>query len=637
VFNPISFKEFVQRQNMGVEQVKKFVEQEEVCLLQRIFQAFQLPAESIDTEERRRFSRAIDAVSDRIDAVIEKQEEKLSADELKGLIGHLNAAYRRYEDMLESCAAQIYYDLEAVPIDLIKRDNFHELKEIHAYLKGRLNESLRQYKRFEKKLFDFQSYNKSRYGIISALSRMFVSVLDKTIPIKLKRILDQISDHFNRLKDRYESYDHMAKQADERVRKFDEYKQFHTLPKEDIELFRRIYWLMKMHELDRQGGEVLKNDIMKMLGQLSSPKEINRIFHEYYALLKNALFELSGRLTERGMEELENEAIREEIQSNISGLRAEIHSLGSLIFKVRDYILRSHPDPYVRARLGFSEHTVGPEPEETRQLATLGHQVEVLDKRFTKFSVAVDEFKPSTKSIDDLRFFDAIIMELEENIWEAKSKGEAQSVFQTCLQELGEAHELYSFDPFRVMGIERVLRLALRIDFFNVLVKEPLFLELYETHVKIRGQIRDESQRNLLEKLSEINDEYLNRIKVGAQKKMLRQSVLTAKADWLLAGDKIVKSLEGFVAEMKGRMPLPLEALVGPIHQRRKEVLEFLFAFRQFSYLLENLGIELPDSMNLLLSRIHKVETDFSSLSAQHVSQEPGLLSADQLWGLDNL
>lgn len=620
---------------MNLTQVKKFVEQEEVCLLQRLFQVFQIPAEMIDKEERKRFSKAIDLVSDRIDLIIEKNEEKMTSDQLKALIGHLNAAYRRFEDMIESCSVQIFYDLEAIPIDHITRDIYHDLKEIHAHLKTRLTEALRQHKRLEKKLSDFQSYQKSRMSIFSTLSKMFISVLDKTIPVKLKRILDQTTDHFTRLKDRYEAYDRNSKQADERVRKFDAYTQFHTLPEDDIRLFRRLYWLIKMHDLDRQGGEILKSDLVKMMGQLATPKEINRIFQEYYDLLKDALCELSGRLTKKGMDELSNESVREEIQTTITQLRNEVHSLGSLIFKVRDYILRSHPDPYVRARLGFSEHTVGPEPEETRQLAALGHQVEVLDKRFAKFSDAVHDYKPSTKSIDDLRFFDAIIMELEENIWEAKSKGEALAVFQTCLQELGEAHELYSFDPFRVMGIERVLRLALRIDFFNVLVKEHSFRDLYETHIKIRGPVRNESQKALLDSLSDLNVEFLKKLKEGSQKKTLRQSVLAVKPEWLATADQLVKSLEDFINEMKGRS-LPLEAIVGPIHQRRNEVLEFLFAYRQFSYLLENLGIEAPDSMNLLLSRIHKVETDFSTLSAQNFSEQNDLLTSDQLWGLDN-
>ena len=641
MFDPSDFHKTKDDRDKAVSEVSHYLEEEEKWLLDSILQAFHINLEEEDVIAAAtgpsRFAHVVDAVVERIDQISNKKLAKLTTKEFDVVVAHINAAFRHYEEILESCAAQLFHELEKIRVDALEQDTLKGVELVHQRMLGQVDNCVDQIRRLEKKLGECAGEVQGKWSLVNSVSRFFRSVLDKSIIAKLKKIKQMVTQGYQQLQRRYSDYQRLNKAASARIARLAGFQVFRKLPAETQQEFTEIYRILKIRELNPKHSDVLGLELDRVLKDTVTVDEAHAIFAAYFTALESSIFILRRDLTQTGREQFAKDEFKQTLNERVQASRREVATLGSLVMKFRDFVLSTHPDPYVRARLGFSERTVGPEPEETRSLAQLGLKVENLDKRFVKLGDAVEEYDPQTSRGKDLGYFDELIGDLERLSWEAKTRDEAILYYKTFLGELQEVQELYSFDPFRVMGMEKVLRLALRLDHFHVLIDDRRLCELYDTHVRIRGKVPDIEQAKRLKKLAEINDEMSGLKTSTASLTQSARSIAKGKAEvWKDKADEILGSLEAFIQEMRAKIPLPLEELLDTVSKRRYEVLEFLYSYHTLASRLGQLDVPVPEDVKRLMDRVHKIEGDFAYLTAHH-ERAKGPMDMNSLKALESL
>lgn len=621
MFNPSDFHRIKDDQEKAVSEVNHYLQEEEKWLLDSILQAFHinLEEEAVSEDSSSRFSEVIDAVVERIDQIASEKLSKLSPKEFDVVIAHINAAFRHYEEILEGCAAQLFHELEKIRVDELEEDTLKGVEAVKVRLLDQIDSCVSQIRRLEKKLSECAGGVQSKWSFVASVSRFFRSILDKSIIAKLKKIKQMVVQGYMQLCKRHNEYRKLNETASTRLAKLENFVIFHRLPAEVQQEFTEIYRLIKIRQLNAKSSDLLGLELDRVLKDTVSVDRATDIFEAYFGAIENEIYTMRREMTHMSAEELQEGDRRKELLKSIKSARREVHVLGSLVLKFRDFVLATHPDPYVRARLGFSERTVGPEPKETKSLMQLGLKVETLDKRYERLAEAIEEFEPQQRRAAELGYFDEIIGDLERLSWEAKAAEEATLYYQTFLSELQEVQDRYSFDRYRLMGIEKVLRLALRLDHFHVLIDERRFQDIYDTHIKIRGPVPNVEQRKRLKALNKLNFELQSLRTSTASLSQSARSIAKNKADaWREEADALLADLEAFIGAMRQRIPIPLPELMETVAQRRYEVLEFLFAYHTLASRLRATDLAVPEELKQLMDRVHKIEGDFAYLSSHH-------------------
>lgn len=157
-----------------------------------------------------------------------------------------------------------------------------------------------------------------------------------------------------RMKAQYQEYLRLKEKNAPLLKKLDAYPALSSLGAHSQELFKKIYFLLKLIEAHRSN---LKQKLLDSLSHLCSPHHAMQVFKAY----------------EGGLER----------QLTHHRSREELHCLGFVVGKYRQFFLNSHPDPYIRSRWGFPEEVTGEEPEISHAFAELSLRLEKLDRKIS--------------------------------------------------------------------------------------------------------------------------------------------------------------------------------------------------------------------------------------------------------------
>ncbi len=614
-FNPADFRTETGQGEATADQVRLYLQTEEDHVLDNILHAFQIPLDKEGAKKRgaisSRFKAATDSVIAHIEASLKGEKKRLTRQELDIVVAHVRAALRHYEEILEGCAAQLFNELEKMRVDEVGDDTIQGVEAVKEKLAGQVDDCMEQVRRLESKLTYYRSKVKGEFVLLGWVRSFFRPVIDRGVTQKLMKIHKTVNQGYHQLKIRHDEYQRLDEWATKKRAKLDRNPVFQSLPADSREKFANLYRLLKMLKQSESSSEFIIDELNRLLEATIRVNEAVTIFEGYAEALKKAFFVLRRGIPQELDTASDLKATKLKVADAIQAHRKEVRILGSIVFRYRDFILNTHPDPYVRARLGFAESTVGPEPATTKKLVRLGHRVEVLDKQCNTLANVAEAYDPQNPDRLDLGYFDNVVEDLDEMLLEAKRPADAHGHYLEVIKGLEHANELGSFDPCRVMGVEKVMRLALRLDHFNVLVTEKRFLALYETHVNLRGPTPDPKLREALEALEGADDDA-----------------------WLANAEKALKNLEAFLKKMRGKAPLPFEVVVGEMRQRRFAVLELFYHYRKLLQRLKDGPV--PAVIQAFNSRINAIEGEFSTL-VSHMSRPSGPMSLDELRILENM
>src|SRR5690606_27192658 len=189
----------------------------------------------------------------------------------------------------------------------------------------------------------------------------------------------------------------------------------------------------------------------------------------------------------------------------VKGYQREVHGLGSTISKLREFLLRSHPDPYVRARWGFGDAPVGEPPRYTKMLNELNLSVEQLNQQYNRLLEAL-EAGPSIDDKEELEKLEAnISRSLHVLVQPLISAQQFKTHSDKALELLDEADELGCYGRECVDYTRQVLNRLLRADWKDhLMTANPEFRRLYWQHNGIIGPSIDQGHDKRLSKFQQL-------------------------------------------------------------------------------------------------------------------------------------
>lgn len=515
---PIDFQGIASFDRVLVEHLHDYLSYNESHLSKCIIHSIHpLPGESLPPTlppldgERLRLRDAVQSFGKSVATVATSDKPLVAPDDWEAAVRQVNTALWEYVEVLEGCVTELYQQLNQVGFEQWHVDLMKVVEQINQSLTRQMNECEWLLNRIEPLLWDYRRACEAKGGKSSLWKKVLSigsSLLDRSLYSylkKSKRFLNIQSKWFTQ---RYNGYHKLKGKIENSSRKFKGYHIYSELDENVQRDFKKLYELLKLWTINVKTKSLPPREPIRAIRSLYSLEYAEKIFDQYYRRLEEALYDKSSDIKVDPAYLYRDPSSRKVATEMVKGLRAEVHTLGATIECYRDFDLRTHPNPYVRNRWGFTEWVVGPEPEKTRKLLDLVYEVEFLDKLFERFS---DSISKGPKKDTEQQFhmqYEAIKRTLHEMGQPLSSKAVMKSRAERLLEQMEEVDELGSFDQGVVDIMGKIFSKAMRADWqYHVLFEFPLFHQLYRIHQGILGKNVDLKHQSRISKFREIIDE----------------------------------------------------------------------------------------------------------------------------------
>lgn len=476
-----------------------------------------LPGESLPPTlppldgERYRCRDAVQSFGKSVATVATSTKPLVAPNDWEIAVRQVNASLWEYVEILEGCVTELFQQLNQVGFEQWHADLMKVVEQVNLALLRQMNECEWLINRIEPLLWDYRRSCEEKSGKSGFFKRMMSlgsSLVDRSLYSYLKKSKRFLSIQSKWFTQRYNDYQKLKEKIENSSRKFKGYHIYSELDENIQRDFKKMYELLKLWTINVKTKSLPPREPIRAIRSLFSLEYAELIFDQYFRLLEEALYNKSLDIKTDPVYLYKDPSSRKVAVEMVKGLRAEVHTLGATIECYRDFDLRTHPNPYVRNRWGFTEWVVGPEPEKTRQLLDLVYEVEFLDKLFERFSESMSKgplaeqeqlFQPRLESVKRT---------LHEMGQPLSSRVMMKSRAERLLEQMEEMNELGSFDINILDVMGKIFSKAMRADWqYHVLFDFPLFHQLYRIHQGIIGKNLDFKHQNRLKKFKQIIDE----------------------------------------------------------------------------------------------------------------------------------
>jgi hypothetical protein len=268
---------------------------------------------------------------------------------------------------------------------------------------------------------------------------------------------------------------------------------FSTLEPETQQNFLELYELLKCYEKNRKLPLLEEKDLLMSLRKTTSKEQAFTIFRDYYHALHRELFHQSFDIKRNAALYAAPDMIRERV-SQLKEIEGEVTLLAATIDHYREFLLATDPNPYVRARLGFTEWVLGPESKETKHLYKFGYSLESLNRLYGQL---IESVQKGPVPYQDEQI-EKILHEMGAPLLSEKVMVKHAENLITRFEEI---NELGSFEFSLIEKMGAWLGKALRFDWkHHVLQRYPEFHEIYAIHMGLAGTVDDQLHLNRLKK-----------------------------------------------------------------------------------------------------------------------------------------
>ncbi len=358
-------------------------------------------------------------------------------------------------------------------------------------------------------LRDVMQYSLDSNSGNSWLTRWFKSNgkdagIDEELSNDLKNCENILRQHGKQFREQFAKYQTVAAEIDTHTHKLKSYDILASLGGGAVDQFESLFRFLKLWESLETSHTISQEALLKAFQNFSRDKVIT-LLRDYYNSLEEALFEKSRTLKTSPIQLFNDLQGRSFILDIIRGYRKELHVLGSTIVKLKDFLLKSNPDPYVRSRWGFGDTPVGEEPKYAHKLTELNLSVEQLDGYFNRMIAALEK-GPQEEDKQHLSEresqIDHSLHLIAQPLTTSRHFNSHSEKILDLLDKLGEL-EGYGRDV--VDYVRQVLGKLLRADWKeHVLTTLPHFQRLYKIHQGIIGSPIDPGHSLRLEKFKKL-------------------------------------------------------------------------------------------------------------------------------------
>ena len=342
----------------------------------------------------------------------------------------INAALWGYLELLEGGATELFHQLDLEPIETWD----YQFSKVLEALVELINEPMQRYigivDQLEKLLWQLRDRSRGKgvgFSWIGRLARFSRFLLDKELIPTARKSKRFLMVRYRGWHDRFQHYIQFNTRAAESLKKLEQYRILHQQPVESQETFQAIYRLLKIWEIDAKSKAILLHDLQRSLRRQVSAEQALGLYQQYYLDIRSTLFQASRRIKE--VEDCQDSTRypTTSLIADMQSARRELNTLGRLLARFREFLLRTDPNPYVRSRWGFAEWVVGPEPEACKALLRLELKTEGLDLLFGQFIGSLEAPHP-----------------VETGTMDSGTYSELQKILHAMAQPLNSRHVMVS-------------------------------------------------------------------------------------------------------------------------------------------------------------------------------------------------
>jgi hypothetical protein len=542
------------------------------------------------------------------------EKEKTPAPKMwKSLADRWNTVLWRYVEFLEGAIEELF--VEASRIDLQVWST--EIMEVFLAVKGVLESSLNEIEEV------MSGLNRALVGLRErtdpktwSVKRLFESsILDEDLFKSVRQSRISLQNGSEKVITLYDNLNEMKEDVIASAVKIGTLPVFSNLDSETQQNFLELYELLKCFEKNRKLPLLEEKDLLMSLRKTTSKEQAFTIFRDYYHALHRELFHQSFDVKRNAAAYASREMIVERV-AQLKEIEGEVSVLASTIDHYREFLLATDPNPYVRARLGFSEWVLGPESQETKHLYKFGYSLESLHRLYGQLIDSVQKGPRAGAEESADKEIDKVLHEMGAPLLSEKVMVKHAEDLITRFEEINELGS-YDFSLIEKMG--GWLGRALRFDWkHHVLQRYPEFHEIYAIHMGLAGAIDDQLHVNRLKKFKRLLAELREWI---SQKETAKHT-----RDIDLDINDIRGYLQEFLAHVQRSLGVEGESTVTRERMEKmfsRQLLEYRHLFGYFFHQFNNDNID----ESLIRSKCYFVDQYFEAvdkkLSSKNMTSKP--------------
>jgi len=490
----------------------------------------------------------------------------------------LNRASWVYVEMLENTVVELFQQIDQVSLEDWRPELLGTVETIKELLAHEMENLQWALKRLESHLNDYRVECEKQEAKPTRWWSSFIPhkpSLDRGLTANIDKSHKFLIFNYQKFSQRYAQYEMLSSEIELVMEKFNKYTVLNSLESDQQEKFKKLYRLLKLWEKNQKIKALPQSEIITALRMSMSPSHAFQIFKDYFKALRQKLFDQSRLL------KVEREAsnTHSNLAEHLTSQRQELHTLGATIDKYRKFMLKTDPDPYVRASGGFSEWIVGHEPLESHAFLNQEYDIEMLDRLFLKMESTLKS-KSEIQSLS--KTFKSDVYDNLHDMGQPLASQNMMSIRSDRLvHQLESLHELSTTNQEIVDFVTSVLSKAMRADWkYNTLFEKPQFHDLYAIHIGIIGPNVDRHHLNRLNKFQALTQQVLKWVKT--------KKVVSHLHEIEVDINDIKGYLQDFLAQVQriDQESFP-EGFQETMRQTAVELMEYRYLFGKFFHALQ--------------------------------------------------
>lgn len=394
-----------------------------------------------------------------------------------------------YLEVLEGGITELFQQLNELTIDEWDENLVSNLSKMESLITNKLDDLEDELESFEKTLGEYkenQSEKKSVWQLFQKFLPFSKHILDPEISNNLKKSKRFLGERYAGFMSRYNQNQSLNEQAKYSLKKFQNYSLLQALSPSQQETFHFTYRLLKIWEMDARTKAILTDDLIRFAKKSLRGDRAQKLFSSYYKELNTKLFEISRSIKEPQHNIESQQRVREISLKTGRSFRKELKTLERLVARYREFLLRTDPNPYVRARVGFAEWVLGPEPTASKQLLKLEYDLADLDSLYENLVLVLENQSPRPLEMHENPICREIRQVLHSMALPLNTQKSMRGHSETLIELLNEFDELGSGQPWAIPFVQEILEKAIRADWkYHTLHEMRSFHQIYTTHIKL--------------------------------------------------------------------------------------------------------------------------------------------------------
>jgi hypothetical protein len=585
-WRPIDFQGIIHLDRRVIDSLDQYLQEKETRLAYHILHLMQpiydepfKPVLPLEASLILKLSDAVEGLTKQIRQLSKERLNHQPSRNVEQIILEINSALWEWTEVLEGCVIELFQQIKQVNIDRWHRSLSKVVLVVKEMLIHRIDDLMWTIRRLENPLKELRLKNQSLRGW-KRWTQAWKPVLD---PILLKNLLKSekfLQVHYEAFSTKYAEYVRLNIKVENHLDKMKTFPVLALLDVHDQNFYVDVFRLLKFLELNVQDKGVLAEEIVYSIRHLASIDAVIKVFKIYERGLSDAFFNSSHELKTFSQEKQLSDLI-ERLRKKLFDYQRELKQLLRTMNHYRDFVLNTHPNPYIRSRWGFTEWTVGPEPEKARKLLKLIYQAERLKAWYDQFLISMNQdfTLQQQQETQILQNIDRILHEMGQPLI---SKVMMRNRVDQLLNHLNAYNEVASLREESIQEVNRILSKAMREDWkYHVLYEFSLFHEIFQIHRGLQKLISDPSHAFRLERFRHL----CQQIEEWIQTEDLYTHIHEIELD----RNDMKIYLQDFLASVqrlaKERTSNPF--LDESIEKLRQQLLEYRYLFGQFFYYLQ--------------------------------------------------